>query len=380
MPPVRPIYLDNNSTTPLDPRVLARMLPVLEEHFGNPASSTHPYGWFAEELVTIAREEVSAFVGAKPEEVVFTSGGTEANNLAILGAVSPGSQHVISCVTEHRSVLDPLRYLQESGTKVTLLPVDVDGRFPLDALASAITPETTLVSLMLANNEIGTVQPLREVSALTSSRGLLLHCDAVQAAGKLPIDVGELGVDLLSLGAHKFYGPKGVGALVVRNAARERLRPQMFGGGHEGGLRSGTLNVAGIVGMGAAAALSVEAGEAEIARVADLTDHFYSTLKARIPGTSLIGPKTRLPGNLNVSFLGAPSAQLIGRLQTKLAFSAGSACQSHETGPSHVLRALGLPTEVLSTCVRFGIGRFTTREELEQAAILLEQAVLACRR
>ena len=385
---VVPIYLDNNSTTPLDPRVLTAMLPTLSDHFGNPSSATHSFGWYAEELVTIAREQVATLIGAHPAEILFTSGATEANSLAIGGLVKGLRRkqpqrpvRIVTVTTEHRAVLDLLYDLQQDGAEIVALPVEHDGHLQPERLREALTPETTLVSIMLANNEIGTVHDLAALAKIAQAAGVPIHSDATQAAGKVPIDVNTLGVDLLSLSAHKMYGPKGVGALWVRKRSPKLpLAALQLGGGQERGLRAGTLNVPGIVGFGKAAALATAELHSDATRMQGLSEQFISRLQQRPGHISINGPlKGRLPGNINVAFHGVASARLIGALNAQLAFSATSACSSRSKSPSHVLQAIGLSAERQQESVRFGFGRFTTAEEIGAAADALAATVKSIR-
>ncbi|TCJ13701.1 cysteine desulfurase [Rubrobacter taiwanensis] len=364
----QPVYLDNNATTPLDERVLEAMLPYLRERFGNPSSATHAFGWEAEAAVELAREELAAAIGAEPQEIVFTGGATESDNLALQGALRPGD-HLIVSATEHHAVLDTALYLAETGVKVTVLPVDRFGRVVPETLREAITPRTALVSIMLANNETGTLNPVRELAGIAHEYGIPFHTDAAQALGKIPLDVEELGVDLMSLSAHKCYGPKGVGALYVRRRPRRvRLRPIQHGGGHERGLRSGTLNVPGIVGFGRAADLAAEALPGEARRLRALRDELWRRLKARIPGLRLNGhPELRLPNTLNVALPGGRAEDLLPGMPG-VAAAPGSACTSASTKPSHVLRAMGLSEELARSSVRLSVGRFNTPEEIARAA------------
>ena len=375
----RPIYLDYHATTPVDPRVFEAMRPYFTEYFGNAASRSHAFGWRAEAAVTVAREAIARLVGANPREIVFTSGATEADNLAVLGAArarqTPGA-HVVTSAIEHRAVLDPCRRLEAEGFSVTYLPPDAHGLTSAAAVAGALTPETVLVSVMAANNEIGTLNPVGEIARVCKERGIVFHTDAVQALGKVPLDVHGLGLDLVSLSAHKLCGPKGVGALFVRAVnPRVRLAPLLFGGGHERGLRPGTLDVPGIVGFGAAADLAREEGEAETRRVAGLRDRLWERLVARIEGLSRNGhPSLSLPGNLNVTIAGAPADAVMANARD-LAVSSGSACTSAETEPSHVLLALGRTRQEAESSIRFGLGRFTTGEEVDRAADDIVRAV-----
>jgi cysteine desulfurase len=377
LPAMRPpVYLDNHSTTPVDPRVLEAMLPYFGASFGNAASRSHSFGWEAEKAVALARKRVAELAGAEPREIVFTSGATESNNLAIKGALEAcraRGNHIVTMATEHRSVLDPIRRLETSGVEVTVLPPEPDGRLDLDRLRDAIRPDTVLVSVMYANNEIGAIQPAPEIGAICREKGALFHCDAAQAFGKVPIDVVGGNIDLLSLSAHKMYGPKGVGALCVRG--RVRPQAQMDGGGHERGMRSGTLNVPGIVGFGEACALCGREMADEARRVGALRDRLQAKLEAALDGTSVNGSaRHRLPGNLNMAFSGVDASALLTSV-ADVALSTGSACSSAEAGPSHVLKALGVPEDVARSSVRFGLGRFNTEEEVDYAAGRVIEAV-----
>jgi cysteine desulfurase len=363
------IYLDNHATTRCDPRVVEALVPYLGQHYGN-AASPHALGWVAEEAVGIAREQVAALIGALPREIVFTSGATEANDLAVrgvLGAYAGKGRHVISQPTEHAAIRDLLYHLEETGAaEITWLPVDAEGRIDPEAFRAAVRPDTVLASVMLANNEIGALQPLAEIGAICKAAGVVLHTDAAQAVGRVPVAVDALGVDLLSLSGHKIYGPKGVGALYVRRRRpRVRLAPPMRGGGQERGLRPGTLPVHQVVGLGAAAALSREALADEPARLAGLRDHLQRGLEAAVPGLVINGGAThRLPGNLNVSVPGVPGDALLTALR-EVALSSGAACSSRSRAPSHVLRAIGLSDALAHASLRFGLGRFTTADEIE---------------
>jgi cysteine desulfurase len=363
------IYLDNLATTSVDPRVVETMLPYFTEHYGNASSKSHPFGWKAAEGVEQARIQVAALIGARlPREIIFTSGATEANNLAIKGAVQfyrDKGNHIITCAIEHRAVLDCCRGLEEDGFRVTYLPVDGRGIVAIDQLVAALTPETILISIMAANNEIGTVQPLARIGEIAKERGVLWHCDGAQAVGKIPFDVEELGVDLLSISGHKVYGPKGEGALYVRSRRpRVRLRAQIEGGGQERGLRSGTLNVPGIVGLGRACELCQEEMEEEGRRLRGMRDRLLLGLSQRLDGVYCNGDAPeRLPGCLNVSFTGVDGASLLTAFRD-IALSAGSACSSGESGPSHVLRATGLGDALAHASLRFGWGRFNREEEV----------------
>jgi cysteine desulfurase len=362
---VPPVYLDYHATTPVDPRVLEAMLPYFREAFGNPASASHAWGWKAQAAVESARQDVARLIGASAREVVFTSGASESNNLAIRGVAeraAPERRHVVVSAIEHKSVLDASARLERLGWRRTVVPVHPDGRVDLDALGAAVSDETALVSVMAANNEIGTIQPLGEIARIARARGALLHVDAAQAVGKIPIDVGALGVDLLSLTAHKMYGPKGTGAIFIRR--HTDLAPLIIGGGQERGVRSGTLNVPGIVGLGRTSALSRTEMVEESARLARLRDRLLEGLRARLDGVTVNGSLAhRLPHNLNVSFDGVDGESLLIGVGD-IAVSSGSACSSAAAVPSHVLAAI-MGTEVPSACIRFGVGRFTTEDEID---------------
>lgn len=363
-----PVYLDSMATTPVDPRVLEAMLPYFTRHFGNPASATHVFGWTAREAVEQARAQVAALIGASPRELLFTSGATEADNLAIKGVAQFHRQrgdHLIACATEHKAVLDCCRRLEGQGWEVTYLPVDRHGQVQVERLRAAITPRTILISIMAANNEIGTIQPLKEIGAAARERGVLWHCDAAQAVGKIPLDVEELGVDLLSISAHKIYGPKGVGALYVRSRPRVRLLPQLDGGGQERGLRAGTLDVPGIVGLGMACQLCRQEMEAEASRLTELRRQLHQDIAGQLEGVEVNGhPVNRLPGNLHLSFAGVDGAALLLALR-EIALSSSSACTSGSAEPSHVLKAIG---QQAPASLRFGLGRFTTAAEIAYTA------------
>ncbi len=373
----RPIYLDHHATTPVDPRVIEAMLPWFSESFGNAASRNHAYGWEARDAVDRARAQVAELIGASPREIVFTSGATESNNLAIKGAGWHASHNrMVTATTEHKAVLDPAHWLEEElGFEVERLHVEGDGRLELNELDEALEQPTEIISLMAANNEIGLLHPLGEIGAICRRRGVLFHVDAAQAAGRVPLDVRASQIDLLSISAHKLYGPKGVGALYVRGPVRSRLVPQMDGGGHERGLRSGTLNVPGIVGMGAACEIAAAEMSVEAERLAKLRDRLLERLQTEIEGVRVNGALApRLPNNLNVSFDGVDGETLLGKLDS-LAVSSGSACTTAEPRPSHVLRAMGLSDELARASLRFGLGRTTTADEIEQAAQLVTAAV-----
>ena len=366
-----PIYMDNQATTPLDARVLEAMLPYLREKFGNAASRNHPFGWAAEEAVDRGREQIAKLIGAKSKEILFTSGATESDNLAIKGVVEfykDQGSHVITGVTEHKAVLDTCKALERAGkAQVTYLPVDRYGRVDPDAVRHAISDKTILISLMYANNEIGTLHPIREIGKLAKAKGILFHCDATQGVGKVPVQVEPEGIDLLSLSGHKIYGPKGCGALYVRSKGpRVRLTPQMDGGGHERGMRSGTLNVPGIVGLGQACELCGQEMEGEAARLIALRTRLYAGLSSRLEEVYLNGhPTQRLPGNLNLSFSYVEGESFLMGLNQDIALSSGSACTSATLEPSYVLKALGVGEELAHTSIRFGLGRFNTEEEVD---------------
>jgi cysteine desulfurase len=363
------IYLDNNATTRVDPRVVEAMLPYFTERYGNSASLTYTFGQEADEAVEQARQQVANLIGSHPREIYFTSGATESNNLALKGAAAlyrPKGDHFITVATEHKAVLDPIRRLGREGWQVTILPVDAFGRVTVERVAQAITPRTILVSVMAANNEIGTLQPIRDIGRLCKERGVLFHSDAAQAAGKVPLDVGEMGIDLLSFSAHKMYGPKGVGALYVRRRdPRVRLEPQMDGGGQERGLRSGSANVPGIVGLGVACELCRNEMAAEATRLLQLRERLRRGIQDEMPDVILNGhPIERLPGNLNLSFAHVKGEALLIALRD-VAVSSGSACTTASLEPSYVLKALGLDDELAHSSIRFGLGRFNTAEEVE---------------
>ena len=383
--PQLPIYLDNHATTRVDPRVVEAMAPYWTDVFGNPGSTSHSFGDAARAAVETARESIARGIGASPREIVFTSGATESNNLAIRGVAERQRRrgdHLISVTTEHRAVLDPLSRLERGGFRVTLLGVEQAGSpragwLDPQRVADAIADDTLLVSVMLANNEIGIVQPLAEIAEVCRASGVLLHCDATQAVGKLPVDVAALGIDLMSFTAHKLYGPKGVGALYVRRGeGGVRLVPQIDGGGQEHGLRSGTLNVPGIVGFARALELCLAELSTEAARLAELRRRLFTGLQHAIDGVTLNGPALdqvaadgsplRLPGNLNVSFARVDGEALMMNMKT-VAVSSGSACTSANPEPSHVLRALGMNDDATRASLRFGIGRFNTPDEIDYA-------------
>ena len=368
----RPLYLDYHATTPVDPRVLADMLPFFSEQFGNPHSRQHAWGWDASKAVETARARVAALINASPHEIVFTSGATESNNLALKGAAEQlraRGTHVITIATEHKSVLDTCDRLARGGFDVTVVGVRPDGIVDLDELRRAMKPGTIAVSVMAANNEIGTLQPLAEIGAMARQQGALLHTDAAQAAGKIPIDVQAMHIDLLSLTGHKFYGPKGAGALFVRKQKpRLALTPQIDGGGQENGLRSGTLNVPGIVGLGRAAEICRLEMAAEGTRLASLRDRLLDALRAQLDDVRVNGTlERRLPHNLHVSFDGVEGEELLMALGD-IAVSTGSACASGSQKPSHVLQAIGAVGDRAGASIRFGLGRTTTAEDIDYAA------------
>lgn len=381
MTPPRPIYLDCGATTPVDPRVVAAMLPWLGEHFGNPASRSHAWGWEAEQAVETARRQVAALIGADAREIVWTSGATESDNLAIAGVAQQHAgrgRHLLSVRTEHQAVLDTLSALQRQGFDVTLLDVGADGLVDAQAFAAALRPDTLLASVMLVNNEIGVVQDIATLGALCRARGVLFHVDAAQATGKLAIDWATLPVDLMSLTAHKTHGPKGIGALVVRREPRVRLAAQMHGGGHEHGLRSGTLATHQIVGMGEAFRIAAQELAGDSAQAQALHQRLLRGLQG-VSGMHLNGhPTRRVPHNLNLAFDGV-AAEALMLAVPELALSSGSACSSGSAQPSHVLRALGASDERAHASLRISLGRFTTAAEIDRAAELLRQGVARLR-
>lgn len=364
-----PIYLDHNATTPLDPRVLEAMMPYLTDCFGNAASRSHSFGWAAEKAVDQGREECASLIGADPREIIWTSGATESNNLAIKGVAemyASKGRHLISAIHEHKAVLDPCKRLAKQGCEVTWLKPDKLGIISAEQVAEAIRPDTILVSVMWANNEIGTINEIAEIGAVCKSKGVLFHTDATQAVGKIPVDVEAAGVDLLSASAHKMYGPKGVGYLYVRRRnPRVRLSPQLDGGGHERGMRSGTLNVPGIVGIGAASRLCRESMTEEVERLTQLRDRLSSGILERLELAVLNGhPTRRLPHTVNLSFPYVEGESLMMAMKD-IAVSSGSACTSASLEPSYVLKALGLGDELAHSSIRFGLGRFNTVEEVD---------------
>jgi len=374
-----PIYFDNQATSPMDPRVLEAMLPYFTERFGNAASRNHKYGWEAEEAVELARKQIADLIGSSPKEIVFTSGATESNNLAIKGAAymyREKGDHIITAVTEHKAVIDTCKRLEKDGFKVTYLPVKKDGLIDLDQLRAAITGKTTLVSIMAANNEIGVLQPIGEIGAIAREKGVLFHTDAVQAVGKVPFDVNASNVHLASLTAHKIYGPKGVGALYVRRRnPRVLLTPLIDGGGHERGMRSGTLNVPGIAGFGKAAEICRLEMATEGARIRAMRDRLNRKLHEALDELYVNGSmEHRLPGNLNISFAYVEGESLLMGIND-VAVSSGSACTSASLEPSYVLKALGAGDELAHSSIRFGLGRFNTDEEVDYVVAKLVSVV-----
>lgn len=378
-----PIYLDNNATTPMDPRVLEAMTPYFLEHFGNAASRNHPFGWEAEEAVDYAREQVAKLIGADPKEIIFTSGATEGDNLAIKGVyemyASKGN-HIITATTEHKAVLDTCKHIEKSGGEVTYLQVSAEGLIDLKELEAAIKPTTILIAIMYANNEIGVVMPIKEISAIAKKHGVLLFTDGTQAVGKIPVDVNKDGIDLMAFTAHKMYGPKGVGALYVRRKnPRVKVTAQMDGGGHERGMRSGTLNVPGIVGFGKACEICMQDMEEDTKRISKLRDHLETELlkleEAYVNGSR----EHRLPHVANISFKHVEGEGLLMGFNKNIALSSGSACTSASLEPSYVLKALGLGDDLAHSSLRFGLGRFTTDEQIEYTIKAISETVLKLR-
>jgi cysteine desulfurase len=362
-----PIFMDYHSTTPVDPRALNAMLPYFTQKFGNAASRNHAFGLEAEEAVAQARAQIAQLIHATPEEIIFTSGATESNNIALAGIAESyrkKGNHIITVVTEHKSIMDTVAHLEKTGFKVTRLPVDSYGRINSDTLLSAITDQTILISVMVANNEIGTIQPIAEIGKIARSRGILFHSDAAQAVGKISVDVNAMCVDLLSFSAHKLYGPKGIGALYVRRSPEIRLTPLFHGGGHERGIRSGTLNVPGIVGFGTACAICADEMPLEAQRLKQMRDRLKTQIFNRLDDVYLNGhPEERLPHNLNISFSGIEAESLLIKVRS-VALSLGSACMTGALAPSYVLTALGIKPDLAYGSVRFGLGRFNTDEEV----------------
>ncbi|MDH5775785.1 MAG: IscS subfamily cysteine desulfurase [Nitrospirota bacterium] len=374
-----PIYLDNHSTTPCDPRVVEVMLPYFTEKFGNAASRNHPFGWEAEEGVEHARKQIAHLIGADAKEIIFTSGATESDNLALQGIVAmyrEKGDHIITSSTEHRAVIDTAKYLEKKGVTVTFLPVDKTGMVRPDDVRNAITDKTILISVMLANNEIGTINPIAEIGKIAKEKGIIFHCDATQGVGKIPVNVQEMGIDLMSFTSHKIYGPKGIGALYVRRKApRVRLEPMLYGGGHERGMRSGTLPVPLIVGFGKACELCEQEMATEAVRLAKMRDRLQEGIMGAMDEVYLNGhPTERLPGNLNISFAYVEGEALLMGVK-EIALSSGSACTSATLEPSYVLRALGVGSDLAHSSIRFGLGRFTTDEEIEYTIDRMLKAV-----
>jgi cysteine desulfurase len=378
-----PIYLDNNATTPMDPRVFEAMTPYFLEDFGNAASRNHPFGWKAEEAVDYAREQVAKLIGADPKEIIFTSGATEGDNLGIKGVFEMYAQkgnHIITATTEHKAVLDTCKHIEKLGGEVTYLQVKPDGLIDLAELEAAIKPTTILISIMWANNEIGTVMPIREISAIAKKHGVLLFTDGTQAVGKIPVDVNKDGIDLMAFTAHKMYGPKGVGALYVRRKnPRVKVTAQMDGGGHERGMRSGTLNVPGIVGMGKACEVCMQDMEADSKRISKMRDKLETALmlleEAYINGST----QHRLPHVTNISFKHVEGEGLLMGFNKNIALSSGSACTSASLEPSYVLKALGLGDDLAHSSLRFGLGRFTTDEQIDYTVKAISDTVIKLR-
>ena len=379
-----PIYMDNHATTKVDPRVVEAMQPCFSETFGNAASRNHVFGWQAEEAVAEARQQVAGLIGASQREIVFTSGATESDNAAIKGVAEASEgrgNHIVTCATEHKAILDSCKRLEKKGYRVSYLPVRPDGLLRPEALQRALTDKTVLISIMYANNEIGTLQPISEIGRIAREHKIPFHVDAAQAAGKIPVDVETDNIDLLSFTAHKMYGPKGIGALYVRRrGSRLRLSAQIDGGGHERGLRSGTLNVPGIVGFGKACALCGEEMAGEAPRLAGLRDRLLNTVMQALDGVSVnAGLDHRLPNNLNLSFAGVDGESLLLGLDD-VAVSSGSACTTDTPQPSHVLRALGIKPDLAHASIRFGLGRFNTIEEVDYAAAKVVDVVTRLRK
>lgn len=374
-----PIYMDYHATTPVDPRVLEAMLPYFAKDFGNSASRNHAFGWVAEEAVDAARKQMADLLGANPKEIIFTSGATESNNLAIKGVAEmyrEKGNHVITCVIEHKAVIDTCKKLEKQGARVTYLPVQKDGRIDLDELRAAITDKTILVTIMAANNEIGVLQPVSEIGAIAKEKGVLFHTDAVQAVGKVPFDVNQVKADLASISAHKMYGPKGVGALYVRRRnPRVLLAEQISGGGHERGMRSGTLNVPGIVGLGKAASICMAEMAADAARLIALRERLNERFHENLDEIYINGSmEHRLPHNLNISFAYVEGESLLMGIND-VAVSSGSACTSASLEPSYVLKALGAGDDLAHSSIRFGLGRWTTEEEVDYVVDKLTNVV-----
>ena len=376
-----PIYLDYSATTPVDPRVAQKMIPFLTEHFGNPASRSHAFGWKAEEAVEEARAHVAALIGADPKEIVWTSGATEGNNLAIKGAAQfykTKGKHLVTQKTEHKATLDTMRELERQGFECTYLDVEANGIVDLKKFEAALRPDTIVASIMMVNNEIGVIQPIAAMGEICRARGIILHCDAVQAAGKLPIDLATLKVDLMTISAHKMYGPKGIGALYVRRKPRVRIEPQIHGGGHERGFRSGTLATHQIVGFGEAARIARLEMAADNERIRALRDRLWQGISAMEEVVVNGDMERRIPGNLNVSFNYVEGESLIMAIKD-IAVSSGSACTSASLEPSYVLRALGRSDELAHSSIRFTLGKYTTQEEIDYAVNLVKTKVAKLR-
>lgn len=378
-----PIYLDNNATTPMDPRVLETMLPYFTDRFGNAASRNHPFGWAAEEAVDYAREQVAKLIGCDPKEIIFTSGATEADNLALKGVfemyASKGN-HIITLTTEHKAVLDTCKHIEKLGGQVTYLEVKEDGLVDLEALEAAITPQTILIAIMYGNNEIGVLQPVKEISNIARKHNVLFFTDGTQAVGKVPVDVQRDGIDLMAFSAHKMYGPKGVGALYVRRKGpRVKVTAQMDGGGHERGMRSGTLNVPGIVGFGRACEICMNEMESEAARLSKLRDKLEQSLLALEEAYVNGNREHRLPHVANISFKYVEGEGLMMGFNKDIAVSSGSACTSASLEPSYVLKALGLGDDLAHSSLRFGLGRFTTEEQIDYTIKAVSETVLKLR-
>ncbi len=373
-----PIFLDYQSTTPCDPRVVEKMIPWFTEKFGNPHSRSHSYGWEAEEATEIARQQIADLIHANPKEIIFTSGATESNNLALKGVAhfyKEKKDHIITVVTEHKCVLDSARHLEQEGFRVTYLPVQKNGMIDLQQLKDAITDKTALVSVMAINNEIGTIQPLAEIGAICRERGVFFHTDAAQAFGKIPLDVEAMNIDLMSISGHKIYGPKGIGVLFVRRRPRVRLDAMITGGGQERGMRSGTLPTPLVVGLGEAARIAKEEMHMEAERIRLLGEKFLRAIKDGIPDVFLNGDRDlRWPGNINLSFAYVEGESMIMAIK-ELAVSSGSACTSASLEPSYVLRAIGVGEDLAHTSIRFGIGRFTTEAEVDAAIEIVKGSV-----
>ena len=364
-----PIYLDNHATTPVDPRVLDAMIPFFKEKFGNAASREHSFGWEAEAAVETARKQIAELINADPKEIIFTSGATESINLALKGTAQAyygRKKHIITTQIEHKATLDTCKRLEKAGFNVTYLPVDKYGLVDPDDVRKSITPDTFLVSIMFANNEIGTIEPIAEIGRICSEAGVIFHTDAAQALGKVKIDVKEMNIDLMSVSGHKIYGPKGIGALFIkRKTPRIKITPIIDGGGHEGGLRSGTLNVPGIVGFGKACEIAKNEMDEEARRIKSLRDKLQNGIMSALEDVYLNGhPEKRLPNNLNLSFFGVESEAIMMGMR-EIAVSSGSACSSASPEPSHVLKAIGLSKDLIAGAIRFGVGRFNTEEEID---------------